>query len=352
MKPFQENRERHVAYVTYHTMRLAIIVLSYNTCALLRNCLHSVFASAARSIDQLSVDVIVVDNASPDGSAAMVAAEFPQAHLVASLDNLGYTGGNNLALNLLGFSVTAAADSSLQPPVPQPDFVLLLNADTEIVDDALWQMATFLDDRPDVGACGAHLQYGDGRFQHGAFGFPSLFQMALDFFPLTGVPGAQRLHNSRLNGRYPALLWQGSTPFAVDFVLGAAMMVRGTAIQQVGGLDNEFYLYCEEIDWCLRLQEAGWSIYAIPTAYVIHHEGQSSRQVRWAAYERLWRSRFRFYAKHRGHYPPGYLLLLRIMVRIGLQARRWRAHRRFAQGEVTGKEIQAELAAYTVVEQL
>ena len=130
-----------------------------------------------------SVDIIVVDNASRDGSVELVATEFPQVHLVASPDNLGYTGGNNLALNLLGFHVNAPAFPAALPLAPQPSFVLLLNADTEIVGDALWQMATFLQQRPTVGVCGANLRYGDGRFQHGAFAFPSLFQVA---------PGAER----------------------------------------------------------------------------------------------------------------------------------------------------------------
>ncbi len=130
-------------------MRLAVIILSYNTRDLLRNCLRSVFGSAALSADQLAVDVIVVDNASHDGSAGMVAAEFPVAHLVASPDNLGYTGGNNLALKLLGFNIAASLALATRLPLSQcPDFVVLLNADTEIVADALWQMVTCLRDRP------------------------------------------------------------------------------------------------------------------------------------------------------------------------------------------------------------
>ncbi|CAN5545034.1 glycosyltransferase family 2 protein [soil metagenome] len=334
-------------------MQLAVIIVSYNTRDLLRNCLHSVLDSAALSAEQLAVDVIVVDNASHDDSVEMVAAEFPQIHLVASPDNLGYTGGNNLALKLLGFNIADPLASSASAPVHQlPDCVLLLNADTEIVADGLRQMANCLHNHPTIGACGANLRYGQGQFQHGAFGFPSLFQVALDFFPLTGLPGVQRLHNSRFNGRYPAQLWRGIAPFPVDFVLGAALMVRGAAIQQVGGLDPEFFMYCEEMDWCLRLQAAGWSIYAVPTAHVIHHEGQSSRQVRWSAYERLWRSRFRFYAKHRAYYFPGHLAIVRLLVRLGIQQRKWQAHRRFIQGEVTGEALQAELAAYTKVTQL
>ncbi|MDQ3248866.1 MAG: glycosyltransferase family 2 protein, partial [Chloroflexota bacterium] len=131
-----------------------------------------------------------------------------------------------------------------------------------------------------------------------------------------------------------------------------ALTVRATAVQQVGGLDDDFFMYCEEMDWCLRLAEAGWSTVAVPTARVIHHEGQSSRQVRWAAYERLWRSRFRFYAKHRQRYRPGYLTLVRLLVRAGLARQKWQAEQRFAHGQMTGEALQAELTAYATVAQM
>lgn len=338
-------------------MRLAVIILSYNTRALLRQALTSVFASAALTADRLDVDVLVVDNASQDGSPAMVKAEFPQAYLIASDKNLGYTGGNNLGMARLGFD-TAAARPNLRDITPDrflldlPDFVLLLNADAEVVGDALWQMAHFLAEYPGAGACGAHLHYGNGAFQHGAFALPNLFQVALDFFPLAGVPGAHRLHNSLLNGRYPDFLWDGKDPFPVDFVLGAALMVRREVILQVGGLDDAFFMYCEEMDWCLRMEEAGWGVFAIPTAHVTHHEAQSSKQVRWPAFIQLWRSRFRFYTKHERLYPRQYVQWVRAVVRLGLWRRSTQAHQRFARGEITGTQLAEELAAYALLKRL
>jgi len=218
--------------------------------------------------------------------------------------------------------------------------------------DALGQMARFLQMTPAAGVCGAQLRYGDGRFQHGAFRLPNLFQVALDFFPLTGVPGAQRLHHSRCNGRYPARLWRGESPFQVDFVLGAALMARGAAIAQVGGLDNEFFMYCEEIDWCMRMADAGWSAYAVPTAHVTHHEGQSSRQVRWTAYVRLWRSRLRLVAKHPERYSAAHVVAMRSLIHAGTRRRMACARRRFARGQITGVELAAELAAHAEVTRL
>ena len=337
-------------------MRVAVIILSYNTRDLLRQALQSVLASAALTADRMTVDVVVVDNASHDGSPQMIVTEFPQVHLVASDKNLGYTGGNNLGMAQLGFDTAPRPNlrdlTSERFLTELPDFVLLLNSDAEVVGDAIWQMANFLAEYPGAGACGAHLRYGNGDFQHGAFAFPTLFQVALDFFPLTGLPGAQRLHNSLFNGRYPAFLWTDEQPFPVDFVLGAALMARREVILQVGGLDDAFFMYCEEMDWCLRMEDAGWSIFALPTAHVIHHEGQSSKQVRWPAYIQLWRSRFRFYAKHAHLYPARYVQWVRAVVRIGLWHRRRLAEQHFAKGKITGVQLAEELAAYALLQRL
>ncbi|MEZ4684439.1 MAG: glycosyltransferase family 2 protein, partial [Caldilineaceae bacterium] len=238
--------------------------------------------------------------------------------------------------------------SSSNFPAP-PDFVLLLNADAEVNGDAVWQMACFLKKTPGAGACGAHLHYGNGAFQHGAFAFPSLAQLTIDFFPLTALPGVQRLHNSRLNGRYSQSLWGGTAPFPVDFVLGAALMVRGEVIQQLGGLDDGYFLYCEELDWAVRMKLAGWQSYAVPTAHVTHHEGQSSKQVRWSAFVRLWRSRLRFYRKYRGLHPVGYESAVRLIVLVGLLWRLRQVNRQFAQGKHNGLVWQEERRAYQEV---
>jgi N-acetylglucosaminyl-diphospho-decaprenol L-rhamnosyltransferase len=340
-------------------LRLTVVVVSYNVLSLLRNCLHSIAASTAQSADWLSVDVVVVDNASADDSGAMVAAEFPDVRLIASDKNLGFTGGNNLALRALGFAPIGSESSHIPIPNPQspiPDFVLLLNPDTLVESDALGQMAVFLRDNPSAGAVGAHLSYGDGSFQHGAFQFPGLAQVALDLLPLADLPGIRRflprLLDSPLNGRYPTALWQGTNAFPVDFVLGAALMARGEAIRRVGLLDDGYFMYCEEMDWCLRLQDAGWSVFALPTAHITHLEAQSSRQVRWETFERLWCSRFRFYQKQRIHYFNGFLPRLRLLVRIGVWMRSVLARRRFAQGKLSGLLLERELAAYRAIGRL
>lgn len=331
-------------------MQIAVVIVNYNTRDLLQNALRSIFA--AQQPRGCTLTVIVVDNASQDESAAMVARDFPQVTLLASPTNLGFTGGNNLALYALGLRVPpplAALPMGIKPRTAPPTYLLLLNPDTEIAADTLLEMVKQMERLPVAGICGAHLRYGDGSFQHGAFRFPTLAQVALDFFPLVGIPGAQRLRDSRINGRYPASLWQGQDPFPVDFVLGAAMFVRAAAINDVGGFDEGYFMYCEEMDWAVRMHQAGWGVYALPTAYVTHHEAQSSRQRRWDSYERLWRSRFRFYAKHAGRYPFGYNHALQLLVRLGTAWRSYQARQRFARGLATGTEIARELEAYAAI---
>ena len=345
------------AYSSRNIMRLSIIIVSYNVRELLRCCLQSVYASARLSADWLAVDVTVVDNASHDGSAQMVADEFPDVHLVASPDNLGFPRANNLALRRMGFG---ADGEELPFPAPHsledgsaPDFVFLLNPDTEVVDDALGKMAAFLRDRPHAGACGPRLHYADGSLQHAAFAYPGLAQLALDLYPLAELPGVRRLLrrllDSRLNGRYPRWQWMGAMPFPVGFVLGAALMVRAESVRVTGLLDEGYFMYCEEMDWCLRMQTAGLSLFAVPTAQIIHHEGRSSRQVRWQSFERLWASRFRFFRLHSRLYPRHFQTCLRLLVRLGLAWNGLIARRHFAHGHLSGDRLAEQLDAYQKV---
>jgi hypothetical protein len=199
-------------------------------------------------------------------------------------------------------------------------------------------MASFLNDHPRVGVVGPQLTYGDGTFQHSAFHFPTLWMALFDFFPLH-----HRLLNSRLNGRYPRHLYEAGEPFPIDHPLGAAMMVRRETIQQVGLLDDDFFMYCEEIDWCKRIREAGWEIYCLPEAKIVHFAGQSTRQFAEEMFVALWRSRFRLFRKHYGR---GYRVAARLIVALGLRYEMWQLRRRRARGELPREEMRNEMAAY------
>ena len=130
------------------------------------------------------------------------------------------------------------------------------------------------------------------------------------------------------------------------------MMVRGASIIQAGGLDDAYWMYCEEMDWCLRLQDAGWAIYAVPAAQVIHHEGRSSRQVRWRAFERLWRSRFRFYSLHGRRYASAHRLAVRALLRVYLRRQAGQVRAAFGRGQLTGVEAAEALGAFDAVDRL
>jgi N-acetylglucosaminyl-diphospho-decaprenol L-rhamnosyltransferase len=347
----------HESRITNH-VPLAIIIVSYNVRELLRACLQATFASLARA-PAIDATVWVVDNASADDSAEMVAAEFPQVRLVASRENLGFAGGNNLVLRELGFGAEergagrGGADNSRTTEYalrnmhcgPRPDFVLLLNPDAEPVDDAVGQMARFLLAHPEVGGVGAQLRYPDGRFQHGAFRFPGLLQLWFDLFP----PRPRRLLDSRLNGRYPRAAYEGGRSFPIDFALGAALMVRGAAIEAAGLLDEGYFMYAEEVDWCWRIRRAGWPFYCVPSAVVIHHGGASTRQFKSQSFVNLWRSRRRLYDRFCG---PARRWLAGWIVRLGMRAEVRRARGAAAHGEITTPELAERVMAVHAVEDL
>jgi GT2 family glycosyltransferase len=266
---------------------IAVVIVSWNVRELLADCLRSVQADAATS--GLSAQIWVVDNASADDSAAMVQGDFPTVRLIASPTNLGFAGGNNAALRAIGFGEKSIAEALL------PEMVLLLNPDTVVQPGALAALTDFLAQTPAAGIVGAQLAFGDGSFQHGAFGFPGLWQLVIELLP---VPG--RLIESRLNGRYPRQWYAQRQPFEIGHPLGAAMGVRREAIAQVGLLDEQYHMYVEEVDWSKRIVAAGWRAYCVPSARITHWGGQSTGQVRISSLLSLWASRYRFYRKHYG----------------------------------------------------
>lgn len=308
-------------------MDLAIIIVSYNTRDLLVACLDTALTGLQRS--GLNGEVWVVDNASADGSAQAVADHFPTVHLVANRENVGFAAGNNLAVRMI------------RQGAASPRHFLFLNPDTRVLDDALGIMVRFLDDTPDAGAAGARLLHRDGSFQHSAFSFPGLAQIWFDFFPLH-----PRLVESRLNGRYPRRRYAQGQPFEVDHPLGAALMVRAETLNQVGVFDERFFMYCEEIDLCRRIKAAGWKIYCVPQAEIVHLVGQSTKQFRDRMFVALWRSRFLMFEKHHG---PAFRWLARRLVRFGLWAEAQRARKAYQRGQISAAELEGRLAAYREV---
>lgn len=304
---------------------LSVVIVSYNVRELLARCVQSVLEETRRNHNkQVTLELFVIDNASTDGSAAMVREQFQSVCLIENSENRGFASANNQA-----FGRTSGR------------YVLMLNPDTEVQSGAFETMVGFLDKQPRAGACGGMLLYGNQSLQHSAFHFPSLAQIWFDFFPYPA-----RFLESRLNGRYPRTKYARGEPFQIDHPLGADMLVRRSAADQVGWLDDEFFIYCEEVDWCIRLKRAGWQVWCIPQAKIVHHEAQSTRQFRDRMFVELWRARVRLFNKH---YSPMFRSVARRIISVGLLNAARRARRDAGLGLVTQEELDTRLVAYKEV---
>ena len=280
---------------------VSVIIVSWNVRDYLADCLRSVYADLKRC--NLQGDVWVVDNASTDGTQELLRDVFPVTHLLANQNNPGFGSANNQGM-------WSAASANGQGP----RYFLFLNPDTLVRPEAIGHLVDCLDKMPEAGVAGARLVYRDGRFQQSAFHFPGLAQLAFEL-----LPHPDRLYESRLNGRYSRRLYRpNKEPFQVDHPLGAAMLVRRDVAEATGGFDESYYMYCEEIDWCWRIREAGWSAYTVPRADIVHYGGESTKQVPATSIVNLWRSRAQLYRQHHG---PLKLALARWMVHAGMNRR-------------------------------
>ncbi|MCL4393266.1 MAG: glycosyltransferase family 2 protein, partial [Chloroflexi bacterium] len=241
-------------------MDLSIVVVSWNVCELLRRCLRSIAAQtggAPPDAAALSTEVWVVDNASADGTLDMLRAEYPGVRVIANSENVGFTRANNLAL--------AQA---------QGRYLFLLNPDTELGPGALSALTAYLDANPRIGIAGPRLVYADGSPQSSRRRFPTLATFFLESTKLQ-----QWFPRHRVLTRYYMLDTPDDEVQPVDWVNGAALFVRRQVYDQIGGFDEAFFMYSEELDWCCRAKRAGWQIAYFPSAQVTHHEAKSSEQT-------------------------------------------------------------------------
>ncbi|HEM62262.1 MAG TPA: glycosyltransferase family 2 protein [Chloroflexi bacterium] len=269
---------------------LSIIVVNWNTREFLRDCLLSIY----RSEGDFSFATVVVDNCSEDQSCQMVTEEFPQARLIRSEINGGYAYANNLGLRQL-----------------YARYYLLLNPDTVLPPNALSKMMDFMDGCPDVGIAGPKLVMADGNLDLACKrGFPT---PANSFYKLFGL--SRLFPESRRFGQYNMTYLDPDQVAEVDSVVGAFMMVRNAVVEEVGGLDEAYFMYAEDLDWALRAKQAGWKVYYYPEVTVLHYKRQSSEQNAKKARYEFWRAMYLFYRKH---YAASTRLLLHYLVLTGL----------------------------------
>ncbi|MAS32781.1 MAG: glycosyl transferase [Anaerolineaceae bacterium] len=260
-----------------------IVILNWNTCDLLQRCLETVLASEG----DFTYKVVVVDNASSDGSAEMVRQHFPQVELIASEVNGGYPYGNNLGLKALGFHGAGQIDADA------PRYAVLLNPDTEVPPDAFFRMIEYMDARPEIGVAGPKLVLEDGSLDlacRRAFPTPlvSLYRFS----------GLSKLfpHHPQF-GRYNMTFADPDRELEVDSVVGAYMQVRREAIDAVGLLDETFFMYGEDLDWAYRIKTAGWKVFYYPSVVIRHIKRAASRKSQKAQFE-FNRAMLIFYRKH------------------------------------------------------
>jgi GT2 family glycosyltransferase len=266
-------------------VNLGIVVVNYNTRDLLRTCLHSVYASQG----DFTFDVCVVDNGSPDSSAEMVAAEFPQTRLIANTENVGYPSANNQGLAAFGFQKSQTPN----PKSQMPRFALLLNPDTELPPEALAQMLDFMDERPDVGVAGPKLVLLDGSLDLACR--RSLPSPEVCLYKMTGL--SRLFPHSQRFGQYNLTYLDPDQVAEVGSVVGAFMLVRAEAIADVGLMDGQFFMYGEDLDWACRIKAAGWKVYYNPAVTVLHVKRAASRHSSRAQIE-FYRAMDIFYRKH------------------------------------------------------
>lgn len=276
---------------------LAVVIVTWNVRDLIQGALHSLYADLAMS--GLNAQVYVVDSASSDDTVAFIREQFPQVQLIASAENLGFGKANNVGMRAAGFGTPDA-----------PKAAYLLNPDTITRPGATRKLYDALMTNPRVGLVGARLSYEDGSFQHGAFAFPGLRQLWVEFFPTPG-----RFIEGRFNGRYSRALYDAGKSFEVDFTLGATMMLKREVIDQTGMFDEQIFMYVEEVDWAWRIQEAGWLAQCVPDAEVVHLAGKSTSQVKVRSMINLWTSRLYVFKKHM---PAWKFWLARQMIAIGM----------------------------------
>jgi GT2 family glycosyltransferase len=288
-------------------MDVGIVIVSYNTKDLLRRCLESVNANTG-----ITFTVCVVDNGSTDGSAHMVKDNFPDVHLIANSDNVGYPAANNQGLLALGFNEDDIDKA--------PRYALLLNPDTEMQSDILLKAVNFADKDEKIGVLGPKLVRLDGTLDKACRrSFPT---PEVSFYRLIGLSNLFPKHHRF--GRYNLTYLDEDEIAEVDSVVGAFMLVRMQAIKAVGLLDDTFFMYGEDLDWAYRIKAAGYRVIYYPRVTVLHVKRASSRQFPRAKVE-FWRAMEIFYKKHyAANTPAVFHIIILVTLRLLTTLMQWR----------------------------
>ncbi len=261
---------------------LSIIIVSWNVAGDLERCLRSI-----QTAPKPTTEIIVVDACSADDTVAVVHDRFPDVTLLAQTENVGFTKGNNIGLR-----------------AARGCYLLLLNPDTEIVGDALLRLIDVMEAHPQVGVAGAHTLNTDGTYQSTRRHFPTLKSELIE--SLWFAP-----YLKKLPSHFPLNQPNCDSTHRVDWVQGSSMLARRAVYEQIGGLDESFFMFSEEVDWCKRATDAGWQIMYVGTATIIHHGGRSTEQTGARTHIYYQTSKISYFRKHYGALSAG---LLRVYI--------------------------------------
>lgn len=266
-------------------MDVSIIIVSWRVRNFLKRCLETIY----HETQGVSFEVFVVDNNSPDGTVEMVRTDFPRVQLIANNSNVGFSRANNQAIKKA-----------------HGRFVLLLNPDTEIKDNAIGEMVTFMSSSAEVGISGCQMLNADESIQPSVRHFPTFCAMAMLMLKLHHVfPRARAMRH------YLASDFDYTRQQPVDQVMGAFLMIRSEVIKRIGLLDEHFYIWFEEVDFCERAKEAGFVVMYVPQAQVMHHFGQSFKQLVSIRKQRIFNQSLEYYfKKHRSGWAYYGLLII------------------------------------------
>ncbi len=260
--------------------KLSIVIVNFNAGKLLQKCLDSIYAETR----QIPFEIWVVDNDSTDASVSMIRRNFPQVNLIENKKNFGFAKANNQAINKC-----------------KGHYILLLNPDTLILKKALEKMVKFMDEHAQIGIGGCKVLNEDGMLQLACrrkFPTPSVA-----FFRMVGL--SRLFPNSKVMAKYNLTYLNSNEPHEVDAVSGAFLMIRRKVIEEIGLLDEQFFMYGEELDWCFRAKKAGWKVMYYPHAEIIHYKGECSKFNHRKATFEFYRSMYLFHKKHfaQNHHP-------------------------------------------------
>jgi N-acetylglucosaminyl-diphospho-decaprenol L-rhamnosyltransferase len=269
---------------------VSVIIVSFNTRELTRGCLKAVFSG----IGSLVVEVLVVDNASTDGSIEMIRLEFPLVHIIENGRNLGFGVANNQAMK-----------------IARGKFLLLLNSDALLGAGALNSMVSAMNAHPGAAVMAPQLANGDGSLQRSCWRFPSPWRVFAEALWISNLFPDHSLLGDFRN-------WKHDVEQKVEWAIGACLMVRYEVYKLIGGFDERFFMYAEETDWERRMVRAGWEIWLTPEAHVIHLGGASGNNASGVISEHFFHSHDLYWLKHHGR---AGLIFARIATVIGCSIR-------------------------------